>query len=129
MLLLVFWPEHASRKQKEPLEALAKGLLSHKTILSSIGLINVCSGFIVIGIVGFPPIATVPIVVSTASALANGLYYLAYYTEYPKTNTIVASASADVFWLIQEAGLSFYSYAILSKMLYKRTKLAFVLAF
>ncbi|KAK8035210.1 hypothetical protein PG993_010205 [Apiospora rasikravindrae] len=98
-------------------------------ILSSIGLINVCFGFMVIGIVGFPPIATVPIIVSIASALANGLCYFAYYTEYPKTNTIVASAFADVFWLIQEAGLSFYSYSILSKMLYNRTKMAFMLAF
>ncbi|KAK8058507.1 hypothetical protein PG994_008955 [Apiospora phragmitis] len=98
-------------------------------VLSSIGIINVCFGFMVIGIVGFPPIAVVPVVVSTATALANGLCYVAYYTEYPKTNIIVASAFADLFWLIQEAGLSFYSYAILSKMLYKRTRQAFMLAF
>ncbi|KAK8003341.1 hypothetical protein PG989_003060 [Apiospora arundinis] len=98
-------------------------------ILSSIGIINVCFGLMVIGIVGFPPIAIVPIVVSIASALANGLCYFAYYTEYAKTNTIVASAFADVFWMIQEAGLSFYSYAILSKMLHKRTKYAFMAAF
>ncbi|KAK8065850.1 hypothetical protein PG997_012597 [Apiospora hydei] len=97
--------------------------------LSSIGLINACFGFMVIGIVGFPVIATVPIVVLTASALANGLCYFAYCTEYPKTNTIVASAFDDVFWLIQEAGLPFYSDAILSRMLYMRTKLAFMLTF
>ncbi|KAK8113293.1 hypothetical protein PG984_013819 [Apiospora sp. TS-2023a] len=116
-------------------------------ILSSIGLVNVCFGFMVIGIVGFPPIAIVPIVVSTATALANGLCYFAFYTEYPKTNTIVASSFADVFWLfynnsvlvpkadvgpraqIQEAGLSFYSYAILSKMLHRRGKQAFLSVF
>ncbi|KAK8064012.1 hypothetical protein PG996_008664 [Apiospora saccharicola] len=98
-------------------------------ILSSMGLVNVCFGFMVIGIVGFLPIAIVPIVVSTATALANGLCYFAFYTEYPKTNTIVASAFADVFWLIQEAGLSFYSYAILSKMLHRRGKQAFLSVF
>ncbi|KAK7963642.1 hypothetical protein PG988_010616 [Apiospora saccharicola] len=116
-------------------------------ILSSMGLVNVCFGFMVIGIVGFPPIAIVPIVVSTATALANGLCYFAFYTEYPKTNTIVASAFADVFWStaticsvlpktnlrplaqIQEAGLSFYSYAILSKMLHRRGKQAFLSVF
>ncbi|KAK8100398.1 hypothetical protein PG999_010772 [Apiospora kogelbergensis] len=98
-------------------------------ILSSIGIINVCFGLMVIGIVGFPPIAIVPIVVSTATAVANGLCYFAFYTDYAKTNTIVASAFADLFWMVQEAGLSFYSYAILARMLHKRTKQAFMAVF
>ena len=74
-------------------------------ILSSIGIINVCFGLMVIGIVGFPPIAIVPIVVSTATAVANGLCYFAFYTDYAKTNTIVASAFADLFWMVSHLSL------------------------
>lgn len=72
-------------------------------ILSSIGLLNILFGFMVIGIVGPTPIALVPMVVSAACALANGLCYYAFYTHYPTTSTVVASAFADIFWMVSLA--------------------------
>ncbi|KAH8661112.1 hypothetical protein BGZ61DRAFT_499586 [Ilyonectria robusta] len=87
-------------------------------ILSTIGLNNVLVGLMVAGITGgFSVVVLVPIVVSAACALANGLCYYAFYADYPAVNTAVASAFADLAWLIQEAGLSFYSYAILVRIL------------
>ncbi len=69
-------------------------------ILSTIGLINVGFGIIVLGITGFSPIAIVPVVVSAAGAVANGLCYYAFYADYPVANTAVASVFADLTWLV-----------------------------
>ncbi len=69
-------------------------------ILSTIGVTNVCFGVIVLGIIGFSPIAIVPVVVSAAGAAANGLCYYAFYADYPTTNTAVASVFADLTWLV-----------------------------
>jgi hypothetical protein len=71
-------------------------------ILSTIGLTNVCFSLMVVGIAGWSPIALVPIIVSAAGALANGLCYYAFYADYPEVNTAVASAFADVAWLVSE---------------------------
>ncbi|KAH6675912.1 hypothetical protein B0J14DRAFT_374150 [Halenospora varia] len=86
-------------------------------ILSSIGLVNVLLGLMVIGITTLSPLILVPIITSAAGSIANGLCYYAFYARYPTTGTVVAAAVADVAWLIQEAGMSFYSYLILIRVL------------
>ncbi len=45
-------------------------------ILSSLGLVNVLFGLMIIGITSLSPVSTVPIVVSVAGAVANGLCYV-----------------------------------------------------
>lgn len=95
-------------------------------ILSTVGTCNVCIGFMVMGIAGFTPICVVPLIVSLATAIANGLCYYAFYASYPKTNTLVASGMADISWLVQEAGLSFYSYVILNRVLVNRERKIFM---
>jgi len=74
-------------------------------------------------------VSLVPIIVSAAGAIANGLCYYAFYADYPKTGTVVAAAVADVTWLIQEAGLSFYSYLILIRVLKNRSRIVFMSIF
>ncbi|KAH6705323.1 hypothetical protein BKA61DRAFT_147726 [Leptodontidium sp. MPI-SDFR-AT-0119] len=98
-------------------------------ILSSIGIVNVLFGFMIIGITSPSPVSLVPVVVSTACAIANGLCYYAFYADYPKTGTVAAAAVADIAWLIQEAGLSFYSYIILARVLHRRDKIIFKVFF
>ncbi|KAK6506567.1 hypothetical protein TWF506_011472 [Arthrobotrys conoides] len=71
----------------------------------------------------------IPIVVSGACAIANGLCYYAFYASYPMKSRIVAAGFADAFWFIQEAGLSMYSYQILAKVLRRRQKTVFMLLF
>jgi hypothetical protein len=71
------------------------------SILSTIGLINVLIGFLVIGITSLSPITIVPIVVSSASAIADGLCYYAFYADYPIIPTAVAAGFADFFWLVR----------------------------
>jgi hypothetical protein len=68
------------------------------SILSSIGLTNVLIGFLVGGITSFSPITFVPIVLSAASAIANGLCFYAFYEQNPKAPTIAASIIADICW-------------------------------
>lgn len=69
-------------------------------ILSTIGLINTINGLLVLGITGLSPVAAVPITVSAAAAVANGLCYYAFYASHGLINTVVAAAFADVFWLV-----------------------------
>ncbi|KAF4455737.1 hypothetical protein F53441_1936 [Fusarium austroafricanum] len=96
------------------------------SILSTIGIANVLFGLMVAGITSFGPVSIVPIVTSAAGAIANGLCYYAFYDETNSTTTkAVASVFADVLWLIQEAGLSFYSYIILSRVLRGRQWITF----
>lgn len=83
----------------------------------------------IIGITTRSPVSLVPIIVSAAGAIANGLCYYAFYADYPKTGTVVAAAVADVAWLIQEAGLSFYSYLILIRVLKDRSRIIFMSIF
>ncbi|KAH7070057.1 hypothetical protein FB567DRAFT_218971 [Paraphoma chrysanthemicola] len=99
------------------------------SILSTIGLVNFLLGFMVVGITGYSPIALVPIVVSGAAAIANGLCYYALYEEHSTNATLVSAVFADLFWLIQEAGLSFYSYMILNRVLRSRSRIVFLALF
>ncbi|KAF4978620.1 hypothetical protein FZEAL_5023 [Fusarium zealandicum] len=100
------------------------------SILSTIGIANVLFGLLVAGITSFSPVSIVPIVTSAAGAVANGLCYYAFYDN---TNSIkgraIASVLADVLWMIQEAGLSFYSYIILSRVLRNRQWIIFAALF
>jgi hypothetical protein len=124
-------------------------------ILSSIGIANVLFGLTVIGITSLSQISILPVVVSAAGAIANGLCYCAFYADYPKTPTAVASALADVTWLVrsyslsffslkkeergwcayfrhdqvQEVGLTFYSYLILIRVLQGRHRIIFMSLF
>jgi len=87
-------------------------------ILSVIGLNNVFVGLIIAGIVGeFSVVLQVPIITSAGCALANGLGYYAWGSDYPVVNRAVAAAFANFTWMIQEAGLPFYGYAILAPVL------------
>ncbi|SPN96476.1 uncharacterized protein DNG_00004 [Cephalotrichum gorgonifer] len=99
------------------------------SILSTIGMANVLFGFVIVGITSFKPVVAVPIVTSTACAVANGLSFYAFYTHYALRNRAVASAFADIFWLIQEAGLSFFSYVILIRVLHDKQRLVFLALF
>ncbi|KAF2029848.1 hypothetical protein EK21DRAFT_66839 [Setomelanomma holmii] len=99
------------------------------SILSTIGLVNSLCGFMVVGITGYSALALVPIVVSVAAALANGLCFYALYEHHDRTATLVGGIFADIFWLIQEAGLSFYSYMILNRVLQNRSRIVFLSLF
>jgi hypothetical protein len=63
------------------------------SILSTIGLI-------VIGITELSPVTAVPIIVSTANAVADGLCNYAFYAINPPITTTVAAVFADFFWLV-----------------------------
>ncbi|KAM0351194.1 hypothetical protein ACHAP4_009332 [Fusarium culmorum] len=96
------------------------------SILSTIGIANVLFGLMVAGITSFGPVSIVPIVTSAAGAIANGLCYYAFYDkDTSATSAAIASIFADILWLIQEAGLSFYSYIILSRVLRGRQWIVF----
>jgi hypothetical protein len=56
----------------------------------------------VVGITNISPITVVPIVVSATCAIADGLCYYAFYANYPITQTAVAAAAADFFWLVNQ---------------------------
>lgn len=71
-------------------------------ILSSIGLVNVILGLMVAGITTLSPLSVVPIIVSAAGAIANGLCYYAFYADYPTTPTVAAAAVADIGWLVSD---------------------------
>ncbi|OAQ62462.1 hypothetical protein VFPPC_16659 [Pochonia chlamydosporia 170] len=98
-------------------------------VLSIIGLINILFGLMVAGITGkLLNILLVPIVVSAACALGNGLgYYI--YTDYAALNRAIASPFADLSWLIQEAGLNFYGYIILTYIVRGRERVIFMTLF
>jgi hypothetical protein len=69
-------------------------------ILSSIGLVNVLFGLIIIGITSLSPVTLVPIITSACGSIANGLCYYAFYANYSTTPTVVAAAVADATWLV-----------------------------
>ncbi|KAH7308927.1 hypothetical protein B0I35DRAFT_441007 [Stachybotrys elegans] len=87
-------------------------------IVSVIGLNNVFVGLIIAGIVGeFSVVLLVPIITSAGCALGNGLGYYAWGSNYPVVNRAVAAAFSNFMWMVQEAGLPFYGYAILAPVL------------
>ncbi|KAI5804407.1 hypothetical protein EDC01DRAFT_418585 [Geopyxis carbonaria] len=87
------------------------------SILSTLGLVSTGISISVGSIVGFSALSIVPLVTSIGCAIANGLCYYAFYTDYPRPNRLAAGVFADLAWLVQEAGLSFYSYQILRRLL------------
>ncbi|KAK7415551.1 hypothetical protein QQX98_005797 [Neonectria punicea] len=87
------------------------------SILSVICMGNVLFGCVVCGITSFTLLALVSIISSAGGAIACGLCYYIYYQPHPSTNRAVASVFGDLFWLVQEAGLLFYSYMILQRVL------------
>ena len=70
------------------------------SILSTIGLFLTVIGIWAILITRVSPLHLVPIIVSIACAIANGLCYYAFYTDYPMRQRVVASVFADIFWLV-----------------------------
>jgi hypothetical protein len=70
------------------------------SILSIIGLINVLIGLMAIGITELSPATAVPIIVSTAKAVADGLCNYAFYAINPPIPTTVAAVFVDFFWLV-----------------------------
>jgi len=86
-------------------------------------------GVIVAGIVGFSFLSAVPIVVSAACAIANGLCYYSSYSHYSVNHKAIAGAFADIAWLVQEAGLNFYSFLILRKLLRHKQRIVFFVLF
>ncbi|KAH7185113.1 uncharacterized protein B0J16DRAFT_414502 [Fusarium flagelliforme] len=87
------------------------------SILFTICMGNVFLGCLVCGITSWTLLAAVPMFSSAAGAIANGLCYYVYYQQHPPIFTVIASVFADIFWLLQEAGLLFYSYIILKRVL------------
>jgi len=71
------------------------------SILSSIGIVTMLLGGLVIGITGFSPIALVPITCSIAGATANGLCYYVLYQKHAVYATMVGGIFADLFWLVR----------------------------
>lgn len=69
-------------------------------ILSSVSLINVIYGVMIMGITSPSPITFVPLIVSMAGAVANGLCYYAFYSNYSRNATVAAAGFADIFWLV-----------------------------
>jgi hypothetical protein len=92
------------------------------SILSSIGLINVLYGILVVGITSLSPISILPIIVSAAGALANGMCYYSFYGEYPEIPTVVTGVCADVMWLAS-ISVTFLSPTLIADMLDRYKKL------
>lgn len=69
-------------------------------ILSSIGIGNTGFGLMIAGITSLSHISIVPIVVSVAGAIANGLCYYAFYSNHSTSREVVAAAIADITWLV-----------------------------
>ncbi|KAJ0413228.1 hypothetical protein BJY00DRAFT_322385 [Aspergillus carlsbadensis] len=99
------------------------------SILSSIGLFISLVSIWALSICQPSPLAYIPIVVSISCTIANGACYFAFYTDHGTANRAAASGFADIFWVIQEAGLSFYSYQILSHTLHNPTRTIFLCMF
>ncbi|PNP79365.1 hypothetical protein FNYG_07441 [Fusarium nygamai] len=99
------------------------------SILSTIGLVNFFFAWIVIGITRLSWLSAIPAIVSAAGAVANGLCYYAWYMNSGKPKTATAYAVADILWMIQEAGLSFYSYIILKQVLQNKVRRIFLILF
>src|ERR1700761_8584475 len=76
------------------------------SILSSIGLINILYGLLIVGITSLNPITAVPIIVSATGALANGLCYYSAYGNYSPIPTVISGVFADTFWLVRKCSFS-----------------------
>ncbi|KAF9883752.1 hypothetical protein FE257_003006 [Aspergillus nanangensis] len=67
------------------------------SILSSIGLCLTGVSIWAIFITRFTPLHAVPLFVSAACAVANGLHYYAFYTPSPEKQEAAAGVFADIF--------------------------------
>ncbi|KAL5344030.1 hypothetical protein BJX70DRAFT_393449 [Aspergillus crustosus] len=113
-----------------PMEAAPVYFETSWAILSTIGIFLTFASASVICMTNTSALNFVPFVVSVACAFANGLVYYAYYAPTPAAdNRLAASICADLFWLIQEPGLSFYSYMILTHILHRRCRTIFLSVF
>ena len=71
------------------------------SILSTIGLFLTVAGIWATVITRLSPLHLVPIIVSVACTIANGLCYFAFYTRKPVQQRVAASVFADTFWLVR----------------------------
>lgn len=71
-------------------------------VLSTIGIANFLYGMIIVSITRLSVVVAVPLVVSLATAVANGLCYYAFYEDYPPLQQAIASGFADLFWLVSD---------------------------
>ena len=69
-------------------------------ILSSVSLVNVFIGILIVGITDVAGLSLLPIIVSGCGAVANGLCYYAFYGDYRTSNRVAGSVLADLFWLV-----------------------------
>lgn len=70
------------------------------SILSSIGLFTTLLSTWTMVITRPTPLSFIPIIVSAAGAVANGLCYFSFYTSSPTRDRAAASAIADLLWLV-----------------------------
>ncbi|OAQ58314.1 hypothetical protein VFPPC_16996 [Pochonia chlamydosporia 170] len=99
-------------------------------VLSTIGICLVFIGVMVAGIRGkVSALILVPIVVSAGCAVGNGVHYYEAFLECPPINQAVALVSADIAYTIQEAGLPFYGYIILTGFLAGSSRIIFLTLF
>ncbi|KAG8628672.1 hypothetical protein KVT40_002537 [Elsinoe batatas] len=99
------------------------------SILSSIGICEVFFGGLVISLANLSWLSILPVIIGASGAIANGLCYQAFYADYPLQARLIGSGVSDIMWLVQEAGLSFYSYQILLKILRNKGKIIFLVLF
>ncbi|KAG5460724.1 MAG: hypothetical protein BJ554DRAFT_7189 [Olpidium bornovanus] len=97
--------------------------------MSEISLFVTLTSLWMMGIYGRNKILAVPLVVGVAGCIANGLCYYAYYALYPLANQRTAAAVADIGWLVQECGLSFYSFQILRSILTGKKRIIYFATF
>lgn len=76
------------------------------SISSTIGIFALIACLLVANLTRLSPLLAVPLVVSTACALANGLCYYAFYSNYALKNRVAAGVFADFFWLVRTAFLT-----------------------
>ncbi|OAQ57758.1 hypothetical protein VFPPC_12384 [Pochonia chlamydosporia 170] len=95
-----------------------------------IGFNNVLVGLLVFAITGeCSVLLLVPIVTSAACSLAMGLdYYQAAY-DHPARIDVALEVFKSLAWLIQEAGLPFYSYALVTRILRGHKRVVFLVLF
>ncbi|GJP89799.1 putative Tyrosyl-tRNA synthetase [Aspergillus niger] len=111
-----------SNVQLEQKQYLLPYFESSVAVLSTIGVCLTGISLWAIAITRFSPLHAVPLCTSIACAVANGLCYYAFYTTSAPLPEAIASVFADIFWLLQEAGLPLYSYQILVHMLHGRAR-------
>jgi hypothetical protein len=72
------------------------------SILSTIGLANFFFAWILVGITKLTWLSAIPVIVSAAGGVANGLCYYAWYMDSSKLSTASAYAVADIFWMVTQ---------------------------